>query len=123
MLSDAGSQPVGLMLEERTRRVDHVETAKEHKGRLAGRYVWAPRYDFIGTGRLRLHVTDDDRKTGRFFEGTATTRLEDTLAAVLGEVAARTVRRIELTAEIRRRQEEAETSRREEERLGSLRAS
>ena len=34
-------------------------------------------HDYVPTGRLRLHLTQGDRKTGDTFEDTATTRLEN----------------------------------------------
>ena len=78
-------------------------------------------HDYVPTGRLRLHLTQGDRKTGDTFEDTATTRLENKTEAVLERIASASVREVERQAAIRHREPDAETRRREQQRIRELR--
>ena len=53
-------EPLQLKIDERRRQFDHVPTDTELADKKAGRYVWAPRFDFEPSGELRLHLYDAD---------------------------------------------------------------
>lgn len=53
-------EPVELRIDERQRQSDHVMTESEKADKKAGRYVWAPRFDYTPSGELRLHATEPD---------------------------------------------------------------
>lgn len=80
LLIDAGhAPPIGLVFDEVTKRQPHQDTPKEAADRAAGKYVYAPPYDYLGTGRLRLrlHLTENNRKTDmKFVDGVRMNRTE-----------------------------------------------
>ena len=58
-------EPLTLRIDERRRQFDHVPTDTEIADKKAGRYVWAPRFDFEPSGELRLHLFDADSRLER----------------------------------------------------------
>ena len=58
-------EPLTLRIDERRRQFDHVPTESEIANKKAGRYVWAPRFDFEPSGELRLHLFDADSSLDR----------------------------------------------------------
>jgi len=58
-------EPLQLKIDERRRQFDHVPTDTEIADKKAGRYVWAPRFDFEPSGELRLHLFDADSRLER----------------------------------------------------------
>ncbi|MEP7368733.1 MAG: hypothetical protein ABI662_03700 [Dermatophilaceae bacterium] len=62
LLIDAGHAPVGLLFDEVTKRQPPADTKEEAAKRAKGQYVHSPTYDYVGTGRLRLHLTQRDSK-------------------------------------------------------------
>jgi hypothetical protein len=102
----AEDEPFSFHIDERRKRIDHVPTEEEKQKRRRGDYVYAPRWDYLQTGELRLHVS------GKVSQDKATKKIELTLGSVLDfmltEALAIKVRREERRlAEIEaRRQEE-----------------
>lgn len=122
LLIDAGHAPVGFVFEERTRRVDHVETEKERRDRLAGRLSFPPRYDYVPTGQLRVHTLHGDRRTGFSVTDGVRVRVEDKFDTLVEQVAHATEEALAWAEARRKQEEEAETRRREHERIRGLRA-
>ena len=109
------------MFDEVTKRQPHVDSKEDAARRARGLYVSAPTYDYTGTGRLRLHLTEHDRKMRNYFTDTATMRVEDKLDAVLDVIEAATQQAIRWKEERRRREEEEAARRREAQRIAELR--
>ncbi len=121
LLIDAGHAPVGLVFDEVTKRQPHVDSKEDAARRARGLYVSAPTYDYTGTGQLRLHLTEHDRKMRNNFTDTATSRVEDKIDAVLDLIEAATQQAIRWEEERRRREEEEAARRREAQRIAELR--
>lgn len=122
LLLDAGHATVGIMFTEVTKRRPHEDTKEEAARRAKGQYVWVPRYDYVGDGRLRLHLTDrDGRKTGTSWTDGAHLKVEDNLDAVLAAVEAANERAVRMEQERRRREEEERLRREEAHRVEQLR--
>ena len=117
---DAGSAPTGLIFDEVTRRIPHEETKDERARRERGYDSWAPRYDYVGTGKLRLHLTNNDRK-GQSFEDAVVVHIEDKLAAIMDAIGEATQRAIHWEEVRRCRADEEEQRRKEAERIRALR--
>lgn len=121
-LLDAGHAPVGIVFSEVTKRRPHEDTKEEAARRAKGQHVWAPKYDYVGDGRLRLHLTDrEGRKTGTSWTDGSRVTVEDHLAAVLAAVEEASARAVRLAEERRRRQEEERLRREEAARIERLR--
>jgi len=122
LLLDAGHATVGLVFSEVTKRRPHEDTKEEAARRAKGQYVWAPRYDYVGDGRLRLHLTDrDGRKTGASWTDGARVKVEERLADVIAAVEAASERAARMEQERRRREEEERLRREEAHRVEQLR--
>ncbi|WP_087101529.1 hypothetical protein [Brachybacterium nesterenkovii] len=107
---DAGHAQVGIIFNEVTKRVPHEDTKDEAARRARGDYVWAPTYDHIGDGRLRLHLTDaSGRKLSKSWADGVRMQVEDRISNVLGAV--------EQASHDAVAREEARIRREEEERL------
>lgn len=114
LLLDAGHAPVGIVFSEVTKRRPHEDTKEEAARRAKGQYVWTPTYDYVGDGRLRLHLTDrEGRKTGTSWTDGARVKVEGRLADVLAAVEEASASAVRFE-EARRRREEEERLRREE---------
>ncbi|ACV06741.1 hypothetical protein I6I18_06385 [Kytococcus sedentarius] len=114
LLLDAGHAPVRIVFSEVTKRCPHEDTKEEAARRAKGQYAWTPTYDYVGDGRLRLHLTDrDGRKTGASWTDGARITVEDRLPEVLAAVDEASERAVRMEQE-RRRREEEERLRREE---------
>ncbi|NHB84895.1 hypothetical protein G7085_10550 [Tessaracoccus sp. HDW20] len=121
LLIDAGHAPIGLVFDEVTKREPHQDTPKEAADRAAGKYVHPPAYDYLGTGRLRLHLTENNRKTDiKFVDGVRKT-VEHQLVDILNVIEDATKRALHLAEQQRIREEEEEARRREAHRIGKLR--
>ena len=121
LLIDAGHAPVGLTFDEVTKRQPHEDTKEEAAKRTKGQYVYTPTYDYIGTGRLRLHLTQRDSKMGTSYTDAARTAVEDRLAVVLDAIEAAS-KQVLHWEEVRRQREAEEVARRKEaERIAKLR--
>lgn len=101
----AEDEPFAFHIDERRRRIDHVPTEEEKQKRRRGEYIYAPRWDYLHTGELRLHVA------GKTWQDTATKKLEFAIGSVLDfiltEALAIKVRREERRlAEIEARRQE-----------------
>lgn len=122
LLLDAGNAPVGIVFSEVTKRRPHQDTKEEAARRAKGQYVWTPTYDYVGDGRLRLHLTDfDGRKTGASWTDGARVKVEDRLDAVLAAVEEASERAVRMEQERRRREEEGRLRREEAHRVEQLR--
>lgn len=73
----AEDEPFAFHIDERRRRIDHVPTEEEKQKRRRGEYVYAPRWDYLHTGELRLHVA------GKTWQDTATKKLEFSIGSIL----------------------------------------
>lgn len=122
LLLDAGHATVGIVFNEVTKRRPHEDTKEEAARRAKGQYVWAPRYDYVGDGRLRMHLTDrDGRKTGSSWTDGARVKVEERLADVIAAVEAASERAVRMEQERRRREEEERLRREEARRVEQLR--
>ncbi|MCO6680230.1 hypothetical protein KJZ13_05120 [Cutibacterium avidum] len=122
LLLDAGHATVGIVFSEVTKRRPHEDTKEEAARRAKGQYVGAPRYDYVGDGRLRLHLTDHDgRKTGASWTDGARVKVEERLAEVIAAVEAASQRAVRMEQERRRREEEERLRREEVHRVEQLR--
>ncbi len=73
----AEEEPFTVYIDERRRRIDHVPTEEEKQKRRRGEYVYAPRWDYLHTGELRLHVS------GKTWQDTAKKKLEFSIGSIL----------------------------------------
>lgn len=114
LLLDTGHETAGIVFSEVTKRCPHEDTKEEAARRAKVKYVWAPRYDYVGDGRLRLYLTDrDGRKTGASWTDGARVKVEERLADVIATVEVASERAVRMEDE-RRHSEEEERLRREE---------
>lgn len=120
LLIDAGHAPVGLIFDEVTKRQPHEDTKEEAAKRAKGQYVYTPTYDYIGIGRLRLHLTQRDSKAGNYTDGARTT-VEDKLSDVLEAIEAASKQVLHWEEVRRQRAAEEEARRKETERIAKLR--
>ncbi len=120
LIIDAGHAPVGIVFDEVTKRQPHVDTPEEAAKRAKGEYVYAPRYDYNGTGKLRLHLTAHDRKSQNFTDG-AKLLTEDDLARVIDAIEAATTQALHWAEQRRLREEEEDRRRKEAQRIQGLR--
>ena len=122
LLLDAGHATVGIVFSEVTKRRPHEDTKEEAARREKGQYVRAPRYDDVGDGRLRLHLTDrEGRKTGASWTDGARVKVEERLDEVIAAVEAASQRSVRVEQERRRREEEERLRREERHRVEQLR--
>jgi len=49
-------EEIEFSITEKTNRIDHVITEKEKKDKAAGRYYWAPKWDYVSSGELTLKI-------------------------------------------------------------------
>ena len=103
-----------VRIDERRRRTDHVPTEEQKERRRRGQYVYAPSWDFIATGELRLHLSEQSFKYPlKTWKDGVKKRLEDQIKSILGAMAEEAFR-IKADREVRRL---AEIERRREENL------
>lgn len=122
LLLDAGHAPVGIVFSEVTKRRPHEDTKEEAGRRAKGQHVWAPTYDYVGDGRLRLHLTDrGGRKTGTSWTDGARVKVEGRLADVLAAVEEASASAVRFEEARRRREEEERLRREEAQRVEQLR--
>lgn len=122
LLLDAGHATVGIVFSDVTKRRPHEDTKEEAARRAKGQYVWVPRYDYVGDGRLRMHLTDRDRrKTGASWTDGARVKVEERLADVIAAVEAASKRAVRMEQERRRREEEERLRREKAHRVEQLR--
>jgi len=121
LLIDAGSAPIGLIFDEVLRRVPHEDTKDEAARRAKGQYVWESKYDYVAAGKLRLHLTERDRKIQPNYTDTARVLVEHRLPAILDAIEEAT--KEALRSEERRRVYEVDeaTRQRERARIAALR--
>jgi hypothetical protein len=50
------NEPLALRIDERSRRIEHELTEDEKARKRRGEYVYPPRWDYVPTGELRLHL-------------------------------------------------------------------
>lgn len=118
---DAGHCKVGFIFDEKQTRIDHVDTAEEAAKRAKGQYVWAPRYDYLSTGLLRLHfVTDGGKDRSPLVDGPRA-RIEDKIAVILARVEKASTEAVAAAERRRAWQEEWDAKERERERIAELR--
>lgn len=122
LLIDAGHSPIGLIFDEVTKRQPHQDTPKEAADRGKGRYVWTSGDDYVGTGRLRLHLVQDNRKLPTKYVDTATTRIEDKTSTILDAIEAASDQAFKWAEQRPLREEEEQARRAERERVAALRS-
>lgn len=77
-----------MRIDERRRRMDHVPTEEEKEKRRRGQYVYAPRWDSIATGELRLHLSQQNCKCPlKTWKDGVKIRLKDQIRPILGTMA------------------------------------
>lgn len=103
-------EPLAFRIDERRRKIDHVLTNEEKERQRRGLYLHPPRWDFIPTGELRLHLLYSNRAFQTWkdskkcpLEDQINTILLAFLAEALGIKAQREARRL---AEIESRRKE-----------------
>lgn len=121
LLIDAGHSPVGLRLEEVQRQVPHEDTKEEAARRAKGQYIYAPNFDLLATGKLRLHLLFGDRKQSSPIADTVTMLVEDKLDRVLERIEEATQSAIEFAERRRCSEEEYQRRREEQARIQALR--
>jgi len=79
---------LSLRIHERQRRIDHVPTEAENAKRRRGDYVYAPRWDYLMTGELRVYLSEGDSSYARkTWKDGARKRIEDDIKAILVAMA------------------------------------
>lgn len=121
LLIDAGSAPIGLIFDEVQRRVPHEDTKEEAAQRAKGQYVWASSYDHVAAGKLRLHLTNNDRKFQPNYTDTARVLVEDRLPAILDAIEEATKQALRRDEMRRVHLEDQVVQQRERERIAGLR--
>jgi hypothetical protein len=77
-------ESLAIRIDERRRQVDHVLTDDEKQRKRRGEYVYAPRWDLVPTGDLRIHVMRPNVSyTQRTWKDSARSRLEEQIRSVL----------------------------------------
>jgi hypothetical protein len=77
-------EPLEVRIDERRRRIDHVPTEEEKAKRRRGEYVYAPRWDYLDTGELRLHLSKADSSYGlKTWKDGARKRIEEDIKSIL----------------------------------------
>ncbi|MGH8175258.1 MAG: hypothetical protein ACREV5_03225 [Steroidobacter sp.] len=105
-------ESLAIRIDERRRQVDHVLTEDEKQRKKRGEYVYAPRWDLLPTGDLRLHVMRSKASyTVRTWKDSARNRLEDQIRPILADlldqaIRMKTDRERERLAEIERQRKE-----------------
>jgi hypothetical protein len=121
LLINPGHSSIGLVFDEVTKRQPHQDTPKEAADREKYRYVSTPTYDYVDTGRLRLHLVQDNRKLPTKYVDTATTRIEDKTSTVIDAIQAASDQAFEWAERRRLREEEDRARQVERERVAALR--
>jgi len=77
-------EALAFRIDERRRQVDHVLTEDEKERKRRNQFVYPPRYDFIPTGELRLHLMHPGwNHSVRTWKDSAKRRLEDQINSIL----------------------------------------
>jgi hypothetical protein len=108
------NEPLALRIDERSRRIEHELTEDEKARKRRGEYVYPPRWDYLPTGELRLHLMHANstyvRKT---WKDGSRLKLEHQVKAVLSALLDEALR----TKDKREEQRLAEIERRRQEEL------
>lgn len=84
-LIDAGHDPAAVRLRMKTRRVDHIPTAKEIEEQKRWSWSRPPKYDYVATDRMRLEI-GAGHYGSLVLEGTVATRIEDKLLRAITRI-------------------------------------
>lgn len=104
---DAGDRAVPIRIRLRTRRVDHVKSARELASEARPGHSWAPKHDYLTTDDLIVTVGGADyRDTARF-------KLQDKLLSIIERIEAASAE-ARVRAEERRVREEDRARQREQ---------
>ncbi len=105
-------EPLAFRIDERDKRIDHELTESEKSRKRRGESIYPPRWDYVPTGELRLHLMHaNSTYMKRTWKDGARLKLEQqTKAVLLGlfdeAVSIKTKREEQRLAEIERRREE-----------------
>jgi hypothetical protein len=77
-------ETLSVRIDERRRRVDHVQTEAEKAKRRRGEYVYAPPWDFVATGELRAYLSEQGSSYARkTWKDGVKKRIEDQIKPIL----------------------------------------